>query len=223
VGDWRKIVWGNGMFVAVTDGAVMKSASGKSDWVLKFVESGYGRDIAFGNGYFYIVGTAGIKRSANGEDWETLDLGTEATWRTVTVSDSGDVAVLGGKSVVSHDDGMSWSEYALPVGGWEESVFCGGFFLAIDGISGLVTTEADNIDWTARDIPNFAVRALGAGLDTVIGVGSKVIVARIIDVGAALINANGPNASNPFATMQDVLDAKREAIEAATIYWGGTI
>jgi hypothetical protein len=50
--DWMKVVWGNGMFIAVADGAIMRSADGKT-WNLKVMPSGYGRDIAFDNGYFY--------------------------------------------------------------------------------------------------------------------------------------------------------------------------
>jgi hypothetical protein len=224
-GDWKKIVWGNGMFVAVMDGAIMRSADGVT-WNLKTMPTGYGRDITFGNGYFYICGGGGVKRSADAETWMDLNLGVSATWRTIAAG-GGHVVVLGGKCVVSDDDGLTFAEYPIPTGGWEESIFVDGYFTAIDGIDGNILTEADNIDWERRTTPNFATRSLSAGNGTVIAVGSRVMVARVIDIGAALINANGPNGSNPYATAADVLRAKLEAIETAveesTLYWGGIV
>jgi hypothetical protein len=106
-------------------------------------------------------------------------------------------------------------------------VYVSGFFISIDGIDASMITESDHIHWERRDMPNFAIRALAAGNDVIIGVGSRIVVARAIDVGAALTNANGPNGSNPFATTADVTDAKREAIDEAVseakLYWEGVI
>jgi hypothetical protein len=225
-GDWNKIVYGNGMFVAVTDGAIMKSSDGKTGWVLKNVDPGYGKDITFDNGCFYIVGKKGMKKSTDAENWTTLDLGEEATWRTAAAGTDDDLIVLGGKCVRSHDGGVTFGETHLPIGGWEESAFVSGFFIAVDGIDSYIFTESENIHWHKRDMPNFAVRGVSSGEDTIIAVGSRILVARIIDTGAALLNANGPNGSNPFATEQDVTTAKNEAIEEAVsqaaIYWGGT-
>jgi hypothetical protein len=238
-GDWKKIVWGNGMFAAVMDGAIMRSPDGRA-WTLKTVPSGYGRDIAFGNGYFYICGSGGVMRSADAETWTELDLGLAATWRTVAASGSGDVVVLGGRCAASHDGGTTFAEFSVPMGGWEESIVCDGFFMAIDGMDSCILTETGPIDWKVRSMPNFAVRALSAGNGTVIAVGSRVMTARVIDAGAALIAANGPNGSNPYATGADVLAAKREAMaeaeaaaeaaemaaetaEAAKLYWEGEI
>jgi hypothetical protein len=225
--DWNKITYGNGMFVAVTDGAIMKSADGKTSWVLKNVDPGYGRDITFDNGFFYIVGKKGMKKSADAETWTTLDLGEQATWRTAAAGGGGHLIALGGKCVRSHDGGATFTERHLPIGGWEESAFVSGFFIAVDGIDSYIFTEAEHIHWVKRDMPNFAIRGVSSGEDTLIAVGSRILVARVIDTGAALNNANGPNGSNPFATMQDVTDAKNEAVTEAVsqakIYWGGTI
>jgi hypothetical protein len=156
-----------------------------------------------------------------------LSLGVTATWRTITAGGSGSVAVLGGKCAVSHNNGGSWTEYPVPIGGWEESDYCDGFFIAIDGIDSNIITEAGVTNWERRQMPNFATRALSSGSGTVIAVGSRVMAARVIDIGAALINANGPNGSNPYATAADVTNAKLEAIDAAVadakLYWGGVL
>jgi hypothetical protein len=226
-GDWAKIVYGNGMFVAVGDGAVMKSLDGKTGWTLKNVDPGYGKDITFDNGFFYIVGKNGMKKSADAETWTTVPLGTDATWRTASAGGGGHIIALGGKCVRSHDGGATWAERRLPVGGWEESCYTSDFFIAVDGIDSYIYTEAARIHWEKRDMPNFAIRGLSSGEDTIIAVGSRILVARVIDTGAALLNANGPNGSNPFATIQDVTDGKNEAITEAVaqakLYWGGTI
>jgi hypothetical protein len=220
-GDWKKVVWGNGLFVAVCDGMIMKSPDAKV-WSLRSMPAGYGRDIAFGNGYFYIVGQNGAKRSADAETWADMDLGVMATWRTVAAGD-GYVCVLGGKCVVSSDGGLSFEVREIPIGGWEESCYVSGFFAATDGIDNLMTTEADDIDWDRRAIPNYAVRALSAGDDIIIAAGSRIMAARVNDTGAAIENANAPNATNPFATMQDVMNAINQAIAEATLFWGGNV
>jgi hypothetical protein len=225
--DWNDITYGNGMFVAVGEGAVMKSVDGKTAWTLKAVEPGYGRDISFDNGYFYILGHKGVKRSVDCETWEDMDLTVEATWRTIAAGGGGHVVAIGGKCARSHDGGDSWKDRPLPVGGWEESVYISGFFMAIDGLDSAMVSEAERIYWKRRDIPNFAIRSLAAGNDTIVGVGSRIMIARVIDVGAALVNANGPNGSNPFATEQDVTDAVKEAVAQAVaeakLYWDGVI
>jgi hypothetical protein len=226
-GDWAKVVYGNGMFVAAGEGAVMKSADGKTGWTLRAMEPGYGKDVTYDNGYFFVTGTSGVKRSVDAETWETLTLPVEATWRTIAAGGGGHVVVIGGKCVRSHNGGDSWRERPVPIGGWEESIYVDGFFAAIDGIDAVMVTEADRISWDRREMPNFAFRALAAGNGTIVGVGSRIAVARVIDVGAALSNANGPNGSNPFATMQDVADVKLEAVEEAVaeakLYWEGVI
>jgi hypothetical protein len=88
-GDWNDIVYGNGMFVAVGEGAIMKSADGKTGWMLKTIAPGYGKDIAYDNGYFYIIGNQGMKRSVDCETWEEMNLGVEATWRTISAGGGG--------------------------------------------------------------------------------------------------------------------------------------
>ena len=220
-GDWKKVVWGNGLFVAVCDGMIMKSSDGKT-WSLRSLPSGYGRDIAFGNGYFYIVGQNGAKRSANAETWTDMDLGTLATWRTITAG-GGYVCVLGGKCVISGDGGIIFREYPIPIGGWEESCFVSGFLAATDGIDNVMTTEANSVDWDRKSIPNYAVRSLSAGNDIIIATGSRIMTARVNDTGAAIENANAPNATNPFATMQDVMNAINQAIDEAALFWGGNV
>jgi hypothetical protein len=220
-GDWKKIVWGNGLFVAVTDGMIMKSPDGKT-WSLRSLPPGYGRDIAFGNGYFYIAGQNGAKRSADAETWTDMNLGVMATWRTVAAGD-GYVCVLGGKCVISADSGASFQEYGVPIGGWEESCYVSGFFAATDGIDNIMTTEANAVDWDRSAIPNYAVRSLSAGHDVIIATGSRIMAARVNDTGAAIENANAPNATNPFATMQDVMNAINQAIADAALFWGGNV
>jgi hypothetical protein len=217
-GDWNDIVYGNGMFVAVGEGAIMRSNDGVTGWTFKTMPPGFGRDITFANGWFYVIGTQGMKRSADADTWEDVTLPVDATWRTMAAGEIHGIA-LGGKCVRTHDSGESWAERAVPIGGWEESLYVSGFFVAVDGIDSYMITEAEHIRWERYPMPNFAVRALSAGNDTIIAVGSKILVSRVIDVGAALTNANGPNGSNPFATMQDV----QNAIKEATLYWEGDI
>ena len=79
-------------------------------------------------------------------------------------------------------------------------------------------------------MPNFAIRDLSPGDDTIIAVGSKILVSRVVDTGAALHNANGPNSTNPFTTRQDLVSVSHDVlaevqtmIDDSRLTWGGTI
>ena len=206
--DWNALAFGNGMFIGVSDGKVVKSLDGKTGWTAKDVLAGYGEDIAFGNGVFVAIGPAGALTSTDGETWTEQET-PRATWRCV-VYGNGKFVALGGKCIFSTDGGQTWTESDLPSGGWDAVCHGGGFFAAVGNSDQSMVTGDGALDWTQTAVPNFLWRALAFGLDTFVAVGSGIMAARVVDAAAALNRANGPSGENAFATLLDITEMREE-------------
>jgi hypothetical protein len=224
VADWNKIAYGNGLYIAVSDGAgadgkVVVSSSPQSGWVIKTIPAGYGADICFDNGIFALVGRSGALITADGENFTAKNL-PAATYRTVA-SHEGRIVALGGKCIVSTDGLDTWEEIEVPRGGWDALEFGGGFFAAVGGGSAYMVAAAEAggfsvpLVWDEREKLNYALLGVAFGADVFVGVGDGIQVAGIIDVRAALAAAESPSASNPFMTAADCENISADAAAEA--------
>ncbi len=220
-GDWNSVAFGNGMFVAVTDGSIMRSLDGRTQWVAKSVPQGYGISVSFGNGVFAALGNKGVMTSTDGETWEVRET-PHSTWRALDYGD-GVFLALSGRCMTSTDDGATWAlEEKPPVGGWDALTYGGGFWVAVGGAYSCMVSPSGELDWELRDVPNFIWHALAFGKDTFVAVGSGIMYARIVDVSAALNNANAPNGTNIFVTMDDLKEMKAAIrVLYALLTWNG--
>jgi hypothetical protein len=223
--DWNKIAYGNGVYIAVADGKIATSPDGVNGWAIHTVAPGYGADIVFDNGIFTLVGLSGAATTTDGNTL-TPHAVPVGTYRTVT-SHEGKIVMLGGKCVVSEDGFATYEEVETPRGGWDVVERGGGFLVALGGGTACMISGVGKVEWEDREALNFAMLGLAFGKDMFVAVGDGVLVAGVVDVPAALRNANAPNGTNPFATIADVEEAKQEAIETAveqaSLYWGGVI
>lgn len=203
--DWNAVAHGNGVFVAVADGKIMRSLDGKTQWTEKAVPGGYGTDVAFGDGLFLAVGPKGALTSPDGENWTERDT-PRATWRAVG-HDGERFLILGGKGATTKD-GTVFDLHTLPAGGWDAVVHGGGFWVAVGGAYSCMVSPSGILDWKLRDVPNFVFSDLAFGKDTFVAVGSGIMIARIVDVAAALDGANAPSGTNVFVTMEDLKEVR---------------
>ncbi|MBQ7263780.1 MAG: exo-alpha-sialidase [Synergistaceae bacterium] len=204
-GDWSAVAHGNGMFVAVSDGKVMRSFDGRTAWTEKAVPPGHGEDVAFGDGTFVAIGPTGAMTSDDGLTWTEV-AGPKATWRCVDWGD-GTWAALGGKCMSSTDGGLTWDASDLPSGGWDAVKSGGGFFVAVGNGAQAIVSLTGHLHWAQGPVPNFLWRGLAFGADTFVGVGSGIMLAKVVDVAAALNAARAPSAADPFATLSDVSES----------------
>ncbi|MBQ9526252.1 MAG: hypothetical protein IJR68_01465 [Fretibacterium sp.] len=208
-GEWNALAFGNGMFVGVCDGKIVRSLDGKTGWSAKEVPTGYGEDVCFGNGVFVAIGPKGAMNSVDGMTWTEQET-PGATWRCVCW-DEGIFLALSGKCMVSTDGGQSWAASDLPAGGWDAVCGGGGFFVGVGNSAYRIVTGAGELAWVQTGAPNFLWRALAFGLDTFVAVGSGIMTAKVVDAAAALSSANSPSGENAFATLLDLVEM-REAL-----------
>ena len=170
--EWVSVVYGNGTYVAVADGAatansgrVMTSPDGVT-WTLRSsVDDTVGwRSVTFGAGLFVAVGTLStgggrIMTSPDGVNWTQRASGDDDNrWNVVTYGNGLFVAASRTRAsgstssqVTTSPDGVTWT---LGGGGatigknWYGLAFGNGVFVATGG-SNAVMTSPDGANWTA--------------------------------------------------------------------------
>lgn len=113
------IAYGNGAFIAVCDGATLRSTDG-INWTqgTSYPSNGYAGSIEYGEGRFVVATlqySAGAYSTDNGSTWTSTNLGSAPNWSTVGYS-NGVFVVLSGSTVgaYSTDGGVTWSHATLP-------------------------------------------------------------------------------------------------------------
>lgn len=134
----RGVACGAQTFVAAGDrGTILRSS--ESGW--NQIESGSTNDltgIAWGNGAFVAIGTVGtILRSPDGINWARHDTGVDETLRSITFGNDR-FLTLGSSNCLVSPDGVSWTEYSVPMMNVESVCFGNGRFVSVGGGSVLV-------------------------------------------------------------------------------------
>jgi hypothetical protein len=229
-GNWRSVSAGDSRVVAVAEGRLASSDDGLSGWSAKDVAPGYGDAVAFSarEGKFYAVGAAGCKSAPGNAPWgnawnvEPIPAGT---WRDIVCAGDYMIALSGIEAHKKWDD-ETWIPRPMPVGGWEGAAAGAGFILGVgNGIAALAKIPA--LQYTPAEIPNNVYTCAVYGASAFWALGSAILTALVVDVGAALASSPAPNSDNWFVTHNDIV-----ALESAlmseiarldeAITWGGT-
>jgi hypothetical protein len=179
-GDFLRVSYGNGMFVAVGESGILFTSSDGETWKVRSSGTNKSlRDVAYGGGVFVAVGREGtILSSPDGVTWTRRDSGTSYPLNGVGYGQSTFVAVGDSGAIFTSPDGVTWS--ARDSGthqGLNKVVFGNNTFVAA-GRNGTILTSPDAAAWTAQ------ASGTGGHLDG-IAYGKKNFVA----VGEAIITS----------------------------------
>ena len=157
--DWRSVVYGNGVFVAVAccgPNRVMTSPDGETWTTRTAAVNDAWTSVTYGNGLFVAVSQNRVMTSPDGVTWtaRTSAIAGNEDYRVlVTFGNGVFVAVTneGTNRVMTSPDGVTWTARTAPLNIWRSVAYGNGVFVAvsIDGTN-RVMTSPDGVTWTAR-------------------------------------------------------------------------
>jgi len=168
--SWQSITYGNGLFVAVANGAtttgnaVMTSPDGITWTARSAAEANNWYSVTYGNGLFVAVSSNGTNRvmtSATGTTWTARSAVAANSWYGITYGNGLFVAVgnatTTGNAVMTSPDGITWTPRTASVANtWNSVTYGNGLFVAVanGGTQGtdFVMTSPDGITWTPRTV-----------------------------------------------------------------------
>ena len=159
--SWSSVCYGNGRYVAVSDGAtnpgVMTSMDGRV-WVSQVAAPSTGaawKSVAFGNGlYVAIAANGSIMRSANVSTWTIARTDTTRSMTSIAFGNNVFVAVGGDNNVLVGDN--TATNWVLNTGianqAWQSIAFGATQFVAVasTGVNIRVATSPNGTTWTSR-------------------------------------------------------------------------
>lgn len=176
--QWRSVVFGGGIFVAVganaTTGAVGTSPDGIT-WTSRTVpNTNKWQSVTYGNGLFVAVSNTGtgnrVMTSLDGITWEPQISAADNNWTSVTYGEGIFVAVANsgtGDRVMTSYDGISWvTRTSANNNNWLCVTYGDGIFVAgAQHVSGdRIMTSPDGVTWTGRTSANSNIqRAVAYG------------------------------------------------------------
>ncbi len=185
--QWRSVTYGNGLFVALTNGSAVMTSIDGINWTARTApQSNNWGSITYGNGLFVAVsqnGTNRVMTSPDGITW-TLRNATEANqWRSVTYGNGLFVAVAsnGTNRVMTSPDGITWTPRTAtePIA-WYSVTYGSGLFVAVatGALAGtdLVMTSPDGITWTPRNVPGSLWYSVTYGNGLFVAVGYSSVI-----------------------------------------------
>lgn len=166
VSSLTDIVYGNGLFVAISDAnstlpnkQVVTSTDGKN-WISSTCASHNWYKTAYGNGVFVIISNDGyIFYSKDGITWETNPLNVTFNWTAIGYGND--------SFIVAANDGFGFCLYAISVDGitWTVNSFAsthdvsnitygnGVFVMTMSDLTDEYYTSKNGVDWTLRTLP----------------------------------------------------------------------
>lgn len=187
--DWRRVTYGNGKFVAVTDGTgrCAYSTDGISWNETSLPTSGRWFGVTYGDGKFVAVALSTDKGaySTDGINWNEFTLPASQGWHSVTYGNGKFVAVAGSSTGAYSTDGINWTTMTLPTSqGWYGVTYGDGKFVAVAANSNKGAYSTDGITWTEMSMPENA-----AWFNVVYGNGKFVAITQGLTIAA--YSANG--------------------------------
>ena len=155
-GYWMSVEYGDGLFVATGDTAIMTSPDGVTWTARTSPTSEEWWDVTYGGGTWVAVGYGGrVMSSTNGFDW-TQRSAPSNDYYTVTYGNGLFVAVSEGggtNQIITSPDGITWTSKTSPISlRWHAVAYGNGLFVAVartgDGTN-QVMTSPDGFTWTA--------------------------------------------------------------------------
>ena len=188
--DWRRVTYGNGKFVAVTDGTgrCAYSTDGISWNETSLPTSRRWFGVTYGDGKFVAVALSTDKGaySTDGINWNEFTLPASQGWHSVTYGNGKFVAVAGESSTGAYStDGITWSTMTLPTSqSWYGVTYGDGKFIAVAVNSNKGAYSTDGITWTEMSMPESA-----PWFNVVYGNGKFVAITQGLTIAA--YSANG--------------------------------
>ena len=190
--DWRRVTYGNGKFVAVTDGTAncAYSTDGISWKETSLPTSRRWFGVTYGDGKFVAVALSTDKGaySTDGINWNEFTLPASQGWHSVTYGNGKFVAVAGESSTGAYStDGITWSTMTLPTSqSWYGVTYGGGKFVAVAVNSNKGAYSTDGITWTEMSMPESA-----AWFNVVYGNDKFVAITQGLTIAAYSANGTG--------------------------------
>lgn len=165
--NWKKVCYGNGIYVAVSNDAsksrILTSTDGISWNMINVAGSGLYGGVAYGNGKFVIVSTTSSNNkslvSSDGLNWSVSSTGIDSSWNGVAYGNGKFVAIgdsiSGNIRVMISDDGISWdgiettNEFDLD---WDYIAYGNGKFVAVARNGMMIST--DGLSWELKELPS---------------------------------------------------------------------
>ncbi len=156
--NFRKIVYGNDKFVAVTIGYKLKTALYSTDginWNTSiFSDEIYVNDLVYGNGKFVAIGdntTTGLY-STNGINWYTFQMPAGA-WSEIAYGNNKFVLGSTDENTAYSTDGINWTTSKFPnSNGFGLIAAGGGKFIAVSPSTSQIAYSTDGINWSAYNV-----------------------------------------------------------------------
>jgi len=153
------IIYGNGLFVAISPQKVMASSDGINWTIGNPATTNEWKSVTYGNGIFVAVSRNGsgnrVMTSTDGLIWTSRVSAADNEWQSVTYGSGLFVAVAntGINRVMTSPDGINWTlRTAAADNSWSSIIYGNGLFVAVagSGESDKVMTSLDGITWTLR-------------------------------------------------------------------------
>ena len=162
--NWRGVIYGNGIFVAVSNNGggnnVMTSPDGVTWTSRTSAADNNWNPVTYGNGIFVAVAYSGdgnrVMTSPDGINWTIRASAADNIWRGIIYANGLFVAVSSsgsGDLVMTSPDGITWTSRTAASGNeWYDVTYGNGLFVAVaqSGLGNRVMTSPDGINWTSR-------------------------------------------------------------------------
>jgi predicted cupin superfamily sugar epimerase len=189
--NWRDVVYGNGLFVAVSDTGTTNKVMTSSDginWVTR-VNSVSGQGITYSNGLFVAVANNAVSTSPDGVIWTTRTSPADSAWWDVAYGNGTFVAIArtGNSKVMTSTDGITWTNRSsASQNNWVSITYGNGLFAAVSATKQAVSgdygvmTSSDGISWTNQSVAKLTFGGItyGNGLFVAVassGTGNRVV------------------------------------------------
>jgi len=192
---FTSVCYGNGQFVAVSSSTDGMTSPDGINWTTRTLQNKIWQSVVYGDGLYVAVGGSvdanQVQTSPDGITW-TLRATPIVAGTTLTKVEFGAgifVAIDGGGTVVTSDDGITWASNTA-LAAFDDAVigYGGGKFIALNGLPVSVTNgvaiSSDGINWTFSDLPDTNAKlAVAYGEETFVAVGGAGTGDRVITLG----------------------------------------
>ena len=136
--NWRSVVYGNGYYVAVSQGLNAAYSTNGTSWTASTMPSSnswYG--VTYGNGYFVAVQGSGSTPGAystNGTTWTASTMPSADTWIGVTYGNGYFVAVASNTTPngAYSTNGITWTANTMPsASNWNSVAYGNGYYVSV--------------------------------------------------------------------------------------------
>ena len=154
-GDWRSIVFGDGVFVMVGFYSQAYSFDNGITWTSAASPLGATwSGVSYGNGVFVTVGYYGAQQaysSDNGITWTYASSPLGGTWLNVAFG-NGVFVMVGDSQGYSTDNGLTWTSVASPLGGFWYSVTYGNGVFVMAGYNSQAYSTDYGLTWNYSNV-----------------------------------------------------------------------